>query len=343
MSELNTESLESALGSAFSDAPKAAPVAPAVAPVAPVKAAAPKAVEAPQEEAELEIPEALLDPAELVIEEPEQTEEVEAVAEPEFEIEIEPGKPETLPLTRLKELAARGAKAGRAFEENARVREALQAHVQQTQINQGFQQAVSGDIVQIQALESQLQHFDKIDWSAAYDSDPFNALKLKEQRDQLREQRAACLQNLNAKQQQYQAHFQQNAQRLLAAESEALLAKVPVWRNAEKATQEKGEISQALSTHYGFTPQELSALVDHRMILVARDAALYRKLIANRDSKMKQVRTAPAIAKPGAVQALPNGRVEFNKARGKLKELGTKGNHRAQESLATQLFERAFK
>lgn len=332
--------LESALGAAFGEAP---PVAkPVAAPKAP---AAPKAVrpmepdEAPEPEAPLLLEE---DPADLLAGEPEaEPEKVEE--EPSFEIEIEPGKPETFPLAKLKELAARGAKAGRGFEENARVREALQAHVQNAQLSQQFQQAVSGDVAQLQALDAQLQAYEKYDWNTAYDSNPFEALKLREQRDQLREQRAAAIRNLDAKQQQFRGVFQENTQRLLAAESEALLAKVPIWRNAEKAKQEQGEISSALTSHYGFTQAEANSVMDHRMILVARDAAAYRKLLANKDARVKQAREAPATTRPGAAAAQPNGRVEFNKVRGKLKELGTKGNHRAQENLATQLFERAFK
>lgn len=337
-----SDGLESALGAAFGEAPVAAPAAPvAKAPVAKAEAAPlePEGLEAP-----LELEE---DPADLLQGQEVETEaapEVEtATAEPSFEIEID-GKPETITGSdRVKELLARGLKAGRGFEENARVREALQAHVQNAQFQQQFQQAVSADIVRVQALEQQLQHFERIDWSAAFDADPFNALKLKEQRDQLREQRAASLQGLNAKQQQFQAHMQQTAQQALAAESEALLAKVPTWRNTEKAQQEKGEITSALTSFYGFTQAEVAQTMDHRMILVARDAAAYRKLLANKDARVKQAREAPATAKPGAASAQPNGRVEFNKVRGKIKELGTKGNHRAQESLATQLFERAFK
>lgn len=329
MAELNTASLENALGSAFGDAPETP------APKAPVKVAR-------QPEAdEIEIPDepAVADPADLLEGEP----EVEtAPVDPEFEIEIEPGKPEVMPLAKLKELAARGAKAGRGFEENARVREALQAHVKQAQLQTQFQQAVSADIAQLQALDGQLQHFDKIDWSAAYDSDPFNALKLKEQRDQLREQRAAAYQSLNAKQQQFQAYSQQNTQQVLAAEGEALLAKVPTWRNAEKATQERGEIAGVLTSQYGFTPGEISQIMDHRYILVARDAAAYRKLLANKDARVKQAREAPATAKPGASQT-QNTRADFTKVRGKIKELGSKGQTRAQEELATKLFEATFK
>lgn len=332
MSEMGNESLESALGAAFGEAPEApkAPVAP------PVKAAEPE----PVEDEALQLEE---DPADLLAGGPEPEKTEPEKAEPEFEIEIEPGKPEVMPLARLKELAARGAKAGRGFEENARVREALQAHAMQQQLHGQFQQAVSTDIAQLQAIDTALnQQFGQVDWQKEFSEDPFNAMKLKEQRDQLREQRAAAIQDLNAKQQQFQVQFQENARRVLAAETEALLAKVPAWRNPEKATQEKGEISGALTTHYGFTAQETAQIMDHRMLLVARDAAAYRKLLANKDARVKQAREAPATARPGAAQPT-NGRVEFTRVRGKIRELGTKGNHRAQENLATQLFERAFK
>lgn len=325
MSGINAESLESALESAFGDQPEAPET-----PEAPQQAENPTAAE-PAEE----------DPADLLAGEAEPAKEPEA--EPEFELEIEPGKPEVLPLARLKELAARGAKAGRGFEENARVREALAAHVQQAQMSQQFQQAVSADIAQLQSLDNLMeQQFGKVDWQKEFSEDPFNAMKLKEQRDQLREQRAAALQGLNAKQQQFQAHFQQNAQRVLAAEQEALLAKVPAWRNAEKAKAEQGEIASVLTSQYGFAPQEVGTLIDHRMLLVARDAAAYRKLLANKDARVKQARQAPATAKPGAA-VQPDGRAEFNKVRGKLRELGSKGNHKAQEKLAEAMFERAFK
>lgn len=333
MSEMNAESLESALGNAFGDEQPAP------------KAVTPKQPVAPPQEPQ-EVPEDALqldeDPADLLAGEPEPEPEKEA-EEPEFEIEVEPGKPEVIRgADRVKELLARGLKAGRGFEENARVREALQAHVVQAQMQTQFHQVVSGDIAQIQALEAQLRPFEQLDWQKEYDTDPFNALKLKEQRDQLREYRAARINDLNAKQQQFHAQFQQSAQQVLAAESEALLAKIPTWRNAEKAQQEKGEIASALTTHYGFTAQETAQVMDHRMLLVARDAAAYRKLLANKDQRVKQAREAPATARPGAAQP-PNGRAEFNKVKGKIKELGTKGNHRAQEELAAKLFGAAFK
>ena len=323
------EGLESALSAAFSDAPVE-------------KAPPPKQARAPEPDEQVVEP-VEADPADLLAGEEIETEVKPAeVAEPEYEIEIEPGKPEVLPLARLKELAARGAKAGRGFEENARVREALQAHVVNAQLQTGFQQAVAADIGQIQALENQLKAYEQINWQKEYDTDPFNALKLKEQRDQLREQRAAAIGNLNAKQQQYQAQFQENTQRLLAAENEALLAKVPAWRNPEKANQERSEIAAVLTSHYGYTPAEISQLMDHRALVVARDAAAYRKLLANKDARVKQAREAPATAKPGAA-AQPNSRDQTKRVLGQVKALGTKGNHKAQEDLMTRVLGQAFK
>lgn len=332
MSEMSNESvgaLESALGAAFSDAP-------AEAPAPKVQARQPAAIEA-------EPPLIESDPADLLegFEDEQPVETPPEVAEAEFEIDLD-GKPEVIRGNdRVKELLARGLKAGRGFEENARMREALAAQANQAQLQAQFQQVVSPDIAHVHALEQQLQAYQKVDWSAEYDRDPFNAMKLKEQRDQLREQRAAAIQNLNAKQQHFTQQFQANSQRVLAAENEALLAKVPAWRNPEKASLEKGEITSALTSHYGFTQGEIG-MTDHRMLMVARDAVAYRKLLANKDARLKQAREAPATARPGAV-AQPNSRADFNKVRGKIKELGTKGNHRAQEELATRLFEKAFK
>lgn len=325
MSDLNPESLESALGSAFTEAapaPKAAP-----------KQAAPVAQE-PAEDEGIQLPDE--DPADLLDGEPE-------AAPTEAELEIDLGDEVIRGKDRVKELVQKGLKAGRGFEENARIREALAAQAQQSQMQAQFQQAVSGDIAELQALDSRLKQFENMDWQQAYDTDPFNALKIKEQRDQLKEQRAAAIQNLNAKQQQFGALFQQSTQRVLAAEAEALFAKVPTWRNPEKAKAEQGEIAGMLTSHYGFAPAEVGALIDHRMLLVARDAAAYRKLLANKDSRVRQAREAPTLARPGAASQPTNGRADFNKVTGKLKELGTKGNHRAQEQLATKLFEKVFK
>jgi hypothetical protein len=191
LDENNTAALETALGNAFSPeapAPKAVP-----AKAAPV--AAEPALEVPEEAAPVEVP-AEVDPADLL---PEEEPAQEAAPEPTYELEID-GKLETVTgADRVKELMTRGLKAGRGFEENARVREALQAHGQQMQLNAQFQQVMSQDITQLNALDAQLSQYDQINWQQIYGEDPFKGMQLKEQRDQLREQRAAVVNGLNTK------------------------------------------------------------------------------------------------------------------------------------------------
>ncbi len=329
MDEVNVGSVESALQGAFSNA----------APEAPKPVAAPAAVEAVADTD----PEALDIPGGDDIAD-DDTPEVEAVAAPELEIEIDvDGTPQVIRGNdQVKELVQRGLKAGRTFEENARTREALAAHVAQVQLQQQFTQAISTDLQELQSLDGQLAQYDKIDWNAAYDTNAFEALKLREQRDQLREQRAYKARELEGKGQQFQAAKSHWDQQILQTETQALLAKLPEWRNPQKAQAEKAEIGAWLA-NAGFNNAEIDGLIDHRHLLVVRKAHLYDKLMSNKADKVKQVRAAPVLARPGVANAQPNSRTDFQKARIKLKELGTKGNHRAQENIAAAMFEKAFK
>ena len=294
-------------------------------------------------------PEAAADPVEgeegplegLLAPEAEPEEEA-APPEPEFEIEID-GTPEVIRgADKVKELLTRGLKAGRQHEENARYREALVAQAKQQEIAAGFQQAVIGDLAELRALEANLESWDKVDWASAFDTDPFQAMKWREQRDQLREQRNTKREEINSKHAQFKATYDGVAAERGRAESAALLAKVPEWRNAEKALPEKQAIVRDLAEHYGFTADEIGSLIDHRMLLVARDAAKYRELQRTKTDKVKQVRDTPPVVKPGAVLK-QTGKVEFTKVRSHIRALGQKGQSKAQEAAFTELLNRAYK
>ncbi len=326
--EASVGAIESALEGAFSDV---APETPkAVARPAPVEAAPELEAEPDTEGGE-----------DLISDDSPEAEAVEAAPELEVEIDMD-GAPEVIRGNdRVKELVAKGLKAGRAAEENARTRDALVAHVEMAQVQQEFHGHVFQDIQNLNTVDAQLKQYDQIDWNAAYDSNAFEALKLKEQRDQLREYRNGLVQGLQHKEAQFKQFTQQNRQKLIAAEEAALVAKLPEWRNSEKGLKETGEIRSWLATQ-GFQPEEVGLIPDHRHMLIARKAFLYDRLIANRDAKVKQVRAAPALARPGVANAQPNSRTDFQKARAKIKEFGTKGNSRAAENLATAMFEKTF-
>lgn len=276
----------------------------------------------------------------------EQAEPVEAKAEPvetepEFEIEVDGSKEVVKGKDVIKELLQKGKHYSKGSEENARVREILESQHRHMQFVGKLQQEIGGDIQELRSIDAQLEQYSKIDWNAAIDADFTNAMKLQEQRNQLRALRDAKFSELNQK----QAHFQQGqaqaAQQLAAAEQAALFAKAPELRNPEKWTKTQQDVVKALAD-YGFTQAEIGSLMDHRMLLVARDAAEMRALRASRQEGIKQVRQAPPVVKPGPAAA-DKSKTDARDSLKLIRQAGRKGDHKAQEKLAEQLFNKAFK
>jgi hypothetical protein len=337
MAEISEESVLGALEGAFGDGPKDAP-APKAAP-----APAPKPLEADGSEVE----EITLEPAEdepqAEVAEPEEG-DAAPVAEPEFEIVVDGQTEVVRGKEQITELLQKARHWTKGSEEVARVREILTAQIQQQQMQTQFTQAVSGDIAELNAMDKQLEQFNKIDWASAIDTDFVSVMKLQEQRAALRDARNAKAQELGAKQQQFEQGQAQATQQMIAAEQAALLAKVPEWRNNEKATAEKQAISRTLQD-YGYQPAELQTLMDHRALLVARDAMKWRELQRSKTDKNKQLRDAPPVVKPGAAgaQQQPNQKASFGKFVQEFRQQGRKGNHRAQEAGLEKLLSRTFK
>lgn len=335
---MDENALESALGQAFGGEP--APAAPA-----PAKPAAPAPVAEPADEAEpVEAVEADDEDAEgAEPAEQEAAEQEEApVAEPEFEIEVNGAKELVRGQEAIKELLQKGRDYMQKTEQVARARDTLIAQAQQQALAVQIQQVLTADWTEIQALDGQLEQYNKIDWATAFDSDPFNALKLKEQRDQLREQRANKVAQFTAKQRQLEAGQAEASQKRLAAEQQALIAKLPEWSNSDVAQKEQRAITSQLA-NYGFNEAEIAQLVDHRMLLVARDAMQWRALQASKPAQLKQVRQAPPVVKPGAVSPDAKAKAEAREFTKELRKAGRQNDHRTQERLLEKALARTFK
>jgi len=326
---ISEQSVESALESAFGNAP------------APQKVPAKEA--APAQDAPVDEPAAEAAPVEEAEAEPVEAAEAEPAPEPEpeFEIEVNGARELVRGKDQIRELLQKGRDYTYKAQAVATARDSLIAQAQQQAMAAQFQGQAWEDITAIRALDSRLDEYNKVDWATAFDTDPFNALKLKEQRDQLREQRNAKVEEFQAKRQQFEAGQAQAAQQRLSAEQAALLNKLPEWRNTEQATKEQREIANTLAQSYGFNEAEIAGLVDHRMVMVARDAMKYRMLQANKTAKVQQVRTAPPVIKPGAQQ--DKGKVEARSDLKQFREAGRKGEHRTQEQLLEKMLGRAFK
>lgn len=145
--------------------------------------------------------------------------------------------------------------------------------------------------------------------------DPVAAFQVKLQRDQAVEQYQMARQQHDSLYGQFQQAQAVIKQRVVQAELPKLLEKIPSWRDPAKLEAERTLIRGHLVSE-GFSEQEIGALMDARMVAVARKAALYDQLVRSKGSK--KMADLPPVNRPNApmthMQKRQVERVEYKKA-----------------------------
>ena len=141
-------------------------------------------------------------------------------------------------------------------------------------------------------------------------TDPLGYMQQKaqfdERKQQLQQLYAAKQAHETAQSQVQQQAFQQWAER----ERNELVNAMPELRDPAKARQFNADLVAGIQ-RYGFGENDLSQVYDHRLILLARDAMAYQKLMANKPKAMAKTAGKPPIA-PG-VRASPQGEKSRNR------------------------------
>lgn len=75
----------------------------------------------------------------------------------------------------------------------------------------------------------------------------------------------------------------------------------PEWGDSKRATAIASELDSYLEEK-GFRPEERSALIDHRLFNILRDALSHHKIKATRKSVTRRVAATPRIQKPGTTR-----------------------------------------
>lgn len=152
-------------------------------------------------------------------------------------------------------------------------------------------------------LKSAIQERVNSDWQKLLESDPVEYLR---QQHLLGQGHAALAQIQQEREQvtkQQQAEQANNLKAFVARQQEELLAKLPEWKDGEKAQAEKDAIRKHLN-EVGFDSKEIDSIVDHRAILLARKAMLYDQMIAKASAAAKKVSTAPVrVERPSGGEA----------------------------------------
>ena len=89
-------------------------------------------------------------------------------------------------------------------------------------------------------------------------------------------------------------------QDLIKQEQEKLLMAFPTWADQEVAQKEFAEISAGLKD-FGYTDKEVESMLDHRMFVLAKKAAMFDKIqktnLADKKAKPKTKTMQPGVAK----------------------------------------------
>lgn len=176
---------------------------------------------------------------------------------------------------------------------NRNLNEAAEKSKAAEQERQRHAQAADQFLNLASTLDPILADGQKTDWAALARENPAEYV----QKWAAYQQRVGHVQSALQQREQAQA---QTRQQHFAREEAALLEKVPEWRDPQKGKAAMDEIRNAAVDHYGFTPEQIKAIPDHRQVLVLRDALAFRKLqAAQKSAAAKQVVTVPKVQRPG--------------------------------------------
>lgn len=155
---------------------------------------------------------------------------------------------------------------------------------------------------QIMALQAQLQPYQNVDWVRWASEDPLEYSKGRAQYDTL----VGTFQRAVGQYQQINGAIENQrqilGQQVLHQESQQLVARIPEWKDPEKFKAGAQALRQYLISE-GATPQDVDSLTSSIAVSVAVKAMKYDQLLKAKGDKVKQLRTAPPVTRPGAAQS----------------------------------------
>jgi len=165
----------------------------------------------------------------------------------------------------------------------------------------------------LQEESNRLKHLDEIVQKLAEPEVDWEELKRTNlpkyllERDRQREAqvRREAVQKESARIRAEQERLERLAQEQYTADqAKQLVSKLPDLANPENAQATFAKLTKAAST-YGYAPDEVGGVLDHRALLVLNDAMKYQEMISKQGKTQKRTAPATALLRPGASSAKP--------------------------------------
>jgi len=150
-----------------------------------------------------------------------------------------------------------------------------------------------------------LEEYANIDWATLKEDDPIAYVTRRDEfRDAQENVRAMQEQQAYAMQQQ-DAEMQNAIQYRTREEMGMMVQKVPEWKDKE-TRQEMTKNLRSYATEQGFSPEEISSLIDHRSLIVLMKAQKYDAM-QNTDVKSKKLKNKPKVVRAGSPKDRKSG------------------------------------
>lgn len=242
--------------------------------------------------------------------EAEATEEIEeAPAEDDEGVTIEvDGKHVKLSKAELAEAYKNGLRQSDYTKKTMEVAEQRKQAQAELQKAAQERQVYAQNLQKVQAqLEGTLQEYQNVDWDRLLQEDQTAYLQHRRIFEERQAAFARNAQELNHVEQLQAAEMQKAQQAFLAQQQEELLAKLPEWKDQAKAKAESQAIANYLINGLGFEPNQVSSIQEHRFIVLAREAMLYRAMMDKANAASKKVQAAPQkVLKPSVGESPAN-------------------------------------
>lgn len=196
------------------------------------------------------------------------------------------------------------------------LQEQLSGATKQFQEQQQLNNVLIEDVAKITALDQQLAQYQDVDWQKLSDSDFVEAQKTFFTYNQLQQQRNDLVSQFESKKQTALMKQQEILADQVKKGKEQLTKEIPNW---------SPETTQAVITtgkEYGFTDNELNAIIDPRHVRVLHDAMQWRKLKSKNSVTKKKVASAKPVVKPGSKDPKQNATASARKMREQLRKTG---------------------
>lgn len=207
------------------------------------------------------------------------------------------GKDVEVKLSDLKRSYGKETAAHQRFDQAAELRKTADAEIQKAQQER---QIYAQNLQRLQAqTEAALQEQQQIDWQALLEADPVEYLK----QQHLAQTRQAKLNQVYAEQQRIaqvtQAEHAERLQKHVQEQHQALLDKLPEWRDEARAKADKIALRDYLLKQ-GYTEDAVNNVTDAKTVVLALKAMRAEQTEARAKAAAKKVQELPAkTLRPG--------------------------------------------